>query len=252
MLPDRLSETKSADELLWSLEDQDQDARPVKTWTELARTYLADHRAQAVRSSEYDDKSTDGDFERAELPGFSARSSPTGPQIEHVEDVKAHKEGHLSKERYHRQSSVSSNRREDVEDISRWAKQFIHSERSSPTEHIEEKYKTIDIPFPTKHGSDESSQRSSISFTSYIEAERARERLYQMYPFPPPFKAEIKTKSGEFVTNTCRVHKDSAVAEKSSAEVGHSERNIIGRLERQLDSSQVQKLARKSEMRPGE
>jgi hypothetical protein len=355
MLPDRLLETKSADELLWSLEDQNQDARPVKTWAELARMYLADHRAQAVRSSEFDNKSTDGDFERAELLGFSARSSPTGPQIEHIEDVKAHKEGHFSKERYHRQSSVSSIRREDVEDISKWAEQFIHSGRSSPTEQIEEKYKyrgdsdwktrhsrrsrlapylaeeepelkpperfnrypwmseswshfkceqplfsladsetmnsnnfgslkresrqlfessnkpeklmkkgahvikdpemkdssqhkTIDIPFPMKDGSDEYSQRSSISFTSYIEAERARERLHQTYPFPPSFQAETETKSEEFVTNTCRVHKDSAVDEKSSAEVGYLERNIVGKLERQLDSSQVQKLARKSEM----
>lgn len=355
MLPDLLLETDSADELLRSLEDRDQDARPVKTWAELARTYLAEHRAQAVRSSELADTSSDGDFERAELLGFPARSSPTGPQIEHIEDVKAHKESHLMKERYQRRSSVSSIRREDVEDISRWAEQFIHSGRSSPIEHIEEKYKgrgdrdwktrhsrrsrlapclaeeepelkppkrfnrypwmseswshfrckqplfssadsetmnsndfgapkresrqppessnkpeelggkdgqvikdsdakdssqykTIDIPFPTKEGSDKSSRRSSISFKSYIEAERARERLYQTCPFPPPFQAETETKGKEVVTNTFPDHEDSAVAQKSSAEVGHSERIIMGELERQLDSSQVQKLARKSEI----
>jgi hypothetical protein len=141
LLPAGLLETDSASDVLWSLEDEDQDARPVKTWVELARAFLAGHPAQPVRGSEDNDTSSDGDFKWAELFGSSRRSSRDVPHTEHIEDMKAYKEDHWLKGRYHRRHSFSSIPAEEVGEFNKWVEQFLFSDRCFPagphTEYVE-------------------------------------------------------------------------------------------------------------------
>jgi hypothetical protein len=133
LLPSGLLETDSASDVLWSLEDEEQGAGPVKTWVELARAYLAEHPAQFVRGSEDNDTSSDGDFKWAELFGSSRRSSPDVPHIKHLENMKAHKEDDSLKGRYHRRHSFSSIPAEEVGEFDKRVEQFIFSDRCFPS-----------------------------------------------------------------------------------------------------------------------
>jgi hypothetical protein len=207
-----------------SVDDEDQGVMPINTWAELAREYLAECPVQPTHGFGNTRKPTDDDFIwNDSFNASSGRTSPIDPCSEHAESINsAHKDFFL-KGRYSRRFDLSSIVAHEVSlklrkgNYSFEGKESIDSRRERPIGVSDDVgyLVTIDttaeeasllntsellapstvrecsacavpsISFPTNEVSDESSRRSSISLTSYIEGERARERLYQTYDFQP-------------------------------------------------------------------
>jgi hypothetical protein len=71
-----------------------------------------------------------------------------------------------------------------------------------------------EIPFPAEETLDSFSPQSSISYTSYIEAERARERMYQNSQLVTPPKVDLEAEDRQTVTEICLEPKHSTEGEK--------------------------------------
>jgi hypothetical protein len=222
--------------------EEGQDAKPVKTWVELARAYLAEHPPQPIQGFGNNRKSTDEDFIwHDQFEASSGRSSPISPSTEQAEGINSANKDHSLKGRHSRRLGLISiladkaslklpkrnypsrrkerpySRRERPiaasEDMVNLKAMDATVEETSMLDTSEllgplivrecSAYEVSSIPFPTKEAMDGSSRQSSISFTSYIEAERARERLYQTYDFLPRLRAETKVEDKKPVTEPC-------------------------------------------------
>jgi len=286
LLPFELFESEEANELLWSLDEEDQTVKPGRTWPELAKAFLAKQAAQTGHGSENQDIepeqvgvmieclksgqkqditpiSTCGNLARGSIDDHCERSghdsdyndsessansawasqfsteflsgnvSPTLPYTEHIEDI--HFSRALSwKLRHSRRPGLSSfladedllklpkrnqpsgsigsssqskdrslftssesnvevecpncETTKEAEKSSGQVPEFINLVHASSPE-------VSEIPFPSKEVMDGSSRQTSISFTSYIEAERQRERLYQ--PVAIAVSAKMDNEAGE-------------------------------------------------------
>jgi hypothetical protein len=270
-------------ELLWSLDDEGQDAKPVKTWVELARAYLAEHPPQPIQGFGNNRKSTDEDFMwHDQFEASSGRSSPIDPSTEQAEGINSANKGHCLKGRHSRRLGLTSILADEVSlklpkrsylsgrkagPRSRRERPIVASEdmvdlvatdatadetsmldTSEPLEPLIVRgcsaYEASSIPFPTKEAMDGSSRQSSISFTSYIEAERARERLYQTYEFLPRLRAETKAEDKKPVTEPCERPGVTLEEEKDGTELT----DTMDTVRRQIDSQDAQELLGKTEV----
>jgi hypothetical protein len=264
--PNDLIETDLAKELLWSA-DENEKAKPMKTWMDLGREYLAEHPPQNAWGSEEDTKPTDDDSEYSATNNLtsSRKSSWIGPSTERIEEISIFEkyqilkrmsvgrpgfssvlvdEGNLKppKRRHCRAWSTSSfcaSKRsivpeQDMLDLVEMSAKIpdkpkvdfikglkLLTEKNSLGCEISE------IPFPAEEILDSFSPRSSISYTSYIEAEQARERMYQNSQLVTPTKVDLETEDRQTMTEIYLEPKHSTEGEKSPAEwVGSEPRNL--------------------------
>jgi hypothetical protein len=247
--PADLFGTDSARELLWSL-DESEDAKPVKTWVEVGREYLTKHPTNTARHSQDDHKATNegSEYSASRSDKISSRKSSVGPYSEHIEDVRIFEKCQSLKQRFTRRPSLSSillddisfgclkrkncrswsnspssTRKQtiahhehvvDLEVMSAWTPEILKMDSSGFHQFPDVKdslgYEVSKIPFPTEEIGDRSSRQSSVSYTSYIEAERARERLYQESLTVTPFKVGAGNEGHKVVAEICSEAKHSA------------------------------------------
>ncbi len=257
--PSDLLGMDSTRELLWSL-DENEEVKPVKTWVELGREYLAEHSAQTVRASddihEVMDAYSEYSAPRSDKKS-SRKSSSVIPYTEHIEDIGIFEKGRSLKQQFARRSSLSSILADDIgfrrpkrkrcrsgskSPLSESKKTSVHPENTVDLVFMKAKTPKIpkmdsgglqepldvkdnsgcevsEIPFPNQEFRNVSSPHSCISYTSYIEAERARERLYQTFPSVASVKIEAESEDCKAVTKVLRESKHSAGTMECSSEL---------------------------------
>jgi hypothetical protein len=276
--------TGLAKELLWSL-DENEEVKPMRTWVDLGREYLAQHPPRGVRGSEEDSEPTDNnsEYSTASDPISFTKSSGIGPSIEHIEDIVIFEKCHplkgiisgkpgfssifadegnvkLPKRKHCRSWSMSSRYapkqsilpREKMLDIATIEVRVPDLPKVDPIatlklpDDLRSGCEISEIPFPAKEIPDTFSRRSSLSYTSYIEAERARERMYQNSPLVTASREYVETEDIEAVPEICLEPKQSTESEKCPPKLVDSELRVLDNTGTQPESENDQDIMKKT------